>query len=73
MTADLPSLEQHQVNTDEDLVLGITIDQMKLDPSLKWRDLDNYSTSQTSNNYTKGNQTEDTIAPSNYITSHSKY
>ena len=50
-------------NTDEDLVLGITIDQMKLDPSLKWRDLDGYSTSQTSNNYTKGNQIEDTIAP----------
>ena len=36
---------------------------MKLDPSLKWRDLDGYSTSQTSNNYTKGNQIEDTIAP----------
>ena len=50
-------------DTDENLVLGITIDQMKLDPSLKWRDLNGYSTNQTSNNYTKANQAEDTIAP----------
>ena len=50
-------------NNNENLVLERSIDQMKLDPSLKWRDLDNYSTSQTSNNYTKGNQAEDAIAP----------
>ncbi|MDG1145873.1 MAG: cadherin repeat domain-containing protein, partial [Flavobacteriales bacterium] len=36
---------------------------MKQYPSLKWRDLDNYSTSQTSINYSVAYQNEDTIAP----------
>ena len=50
-------------DTDENLLLGTTKEQMKLDPSLKWRDLNGYSTNQTSNNYTNGIQAEDTIAP----------
>ena len=46
---------------NEDLLLGTSIDEMKLDPTLKWRNLNEFTTSNTSIKYGFANQEINTV------------
>lgn len=50
-------------NGDEDLLLGTTKEQMKADATLKWKDLTEFSTTNTSITYESSNQQMDFTAP----------
>lgn len=50
-------------NANEDLLLGTTKQQMKADATLKWKDLTEFSTTNTSINYENANQQLDLTIP----------
>ncbi len=50
-------------NGDEDLLLGTTKEQMKADATLKWKDLTEFTTTNTTINYENANQQLDLTIP----------